>query len=85
MASFSHRTSFYFEGFLRWSTFEENREETVSYHLLNDYIVFDYSDIALISDRSFVERWQQFEQENMGNHTLLYNKDNIRVYKFEAT
>jgi len=85
MASFSHRTSFYFEGFLRWSTFEENREETVSYHLLNDYIVFDYSDIALLSDRSFVERWQQFEQENLGNHALLYNKDNIRVYKFEAT
>lgn len=84
MASFSHRTSFFFEGFLTWKTFKENREDTVKYHLLNDYIVFDYSDIALLSDRSLVEQWLEFEKQNMGNHTLLYNKDNVRVYKYEG-
>tara|TARA_Y100000031_G_C8207349_1_gene379252 strand:- start:257 stop:1576 length:1320 start_codon:yes stop_codon:yes gene_type:complete len=85
MASYSHRVSHYFEGFLIWGTFEENREETIKNHLLNDYLVFDYTDIAMLSDRSFVERWLEFEKQNMGNHTLLYNKDNIRVYKYEAS
>ena len=83
MASFSHRVSHYFEGFLTWNIYEENREEIVRYHLLNDYIVVDYSDIALLSDRSFVSTWQEFEKANLANHTLLYNKDNIRVYKHE--
>jgi len=85
MASYSHRTSAYFEGFLTWKTFAENREETVSYHLLNDYIVFDYTDIALLRDRSLVDRWLEFERQNMDSHKLLYNKENIRVYKYEAS
>ena len=84
MASYSHRVSYYFEGFLTWKTFEKNREETIRYHLLNDYIVFDYSDIALLSNRSLVEQWLEFEKQNMGNHKLLYNRNNIRVYKYEA-
>ncbi len=84
MASYSHRTSYYFEGFLTWKTFEKNREETVRYHLLNDFIVFDYTDIALL-DRSLAERWLAFEQQNFANHTLLYNRNNIRVYKYEAS
>jgi len=83
MASYSHRVSLFFEGFMTWKIFEENREEVVKYHLLNDYIVVDYSDISLLSDRSFVEQWQEFEKQNLANHTLLYNKDNIRVYKYE--
>ena len=85
MASYSHRTSHYFEGFLTWGTYKENRNETIKYHILNDYVVFDYSDIALLSDRSFVEKWLAFEKENFGNHTLLYNKNNIRVYKYEPS
>ncbi len=84
MASYSHRTNYYFEGFLTWKTFEKNREETVRYHLLNDFIVFDYTDIALL-DRSLAERWLAFEQQNFANHTLLYNRNNIRVYKYEAS
>jgi len=111
MASFSHRTSFFFEGFLTWKTFNENREETVKYHLLNDYIVFDYSDIALLPDKGLAEElmdtlrkrnslaiallpdksyngmaelWLEFEKQNMGNHALLYNNKNIRVYKHEG-
>ena len=83
MASYSHRTSAYFEGFLTWKTYKENREETIRYHLLNDYLVVDYSDIALLSDRGFLEQWQQFEKQNLANHTLLYDKNNIRVYKYE--
>lgn len=82
MASVSHRISNFFEGYLTWKNYELNREETVRRILLNDYIVFDYSDIMLISDRRFVEQWNAFEQQYMGNHTLLYNKNNIKVYKY---
>lgn len=85
MASYSHRTSHFFEGFLLWKTYEENREQTITNHVLNDYIVFDYSDISLLSDRSYVERWLEFERNNFGNHTLVYNKGNIRVYKYAAS
>ena len=84
MASVSHRISNFFEGYLTWKTYENNRNKTVRSVLINDYIVFDYSDIALISDRKFVEQWLAFEKQYMGNHTLLYNKDNIRVYKYGA-
>ena len=86
MASYSHRTSFFFEGFILWpSGKNESVEETVKYHLLNDYVMFDYTDIGLLSDRSFVDKWLAFEKQNLGNHTLLYNKDNIRAYKYEAS
>lgn len=85
MASYSHRTSHFFEGFLTWSTYEENREQTIVNHIMNDYVVFDYSDIARLSDSSYAERWLEFERSNFGNHTLLYNKDNIRVYRYESS
>jgi len=86
MASYSHRPSYYFEGFDIWSKEDkESKEKTARNHILNDYVVFDYTDIGLLSDRSFVERWSAFEQQNFANHTLLYNKDNIRVYKYEPS
>jgi hypothetical protein len=84
MASYSHRTSFFFEGFILWEDSPEKVQEDINYHILNDYVVFDYSDIARISDQSIAERWLEFERQNMGNHTMLYNKDNIRVYRHEA-
>ncbi len=84
MASVSHRISNFFEGYLTWKTYENNRQEVISNVLINDYIVFDYSDIELLSERSFVEKWAAFEQRYMGNHTLLYNKNSIRVYKYET-
>ena len=84
MASYSHRISFFFEGFLIWGKYKDN-PEIARYHLLNDYMVFDYTDIGLLGDRSFAEKWLEFEKQNMGNHKLIYNKDNIRVYKYEAS
>ncbi len=84
IASVSHRISNFFEGYLIWKTYENNRDETVRNVLLNDYIVFDYSDILRLSDRSYADRWAAFEQQYMGNHTLLYNQKDIRVYKYES-
>ena len=83
MASVSHRVSNFFEGFLTWGRYKD-KPEIASSHLLNDFIVMDYSDIGLISDRSYVNKWQQYEKQNLANHTLLYNKGNIGVYKYEA-
>ena len=83
MASISHRVSNFFEGFLTWGRYKDKPEIERS-HLLNDFIVMDYSDIGLISDRSYVDKWQQYEKQNLANHTLLYNKGNIGVYKYEA-
>ncbi len=84
MASVSQRVSLFFEGFLTWKPYKD-KPKIARYHLLNDVVVMDYSDIALLSDKSFAERWLDFEKQNLANHTLLYNKDNIRVYKYEAS
>jgi len=83
MSSYSHRTSMFFEGFLSWKTYAVNRNETVKYHLMNDYLVLDYSDIGRLQDQSSAQQWQKFEQTNLASHKLLYNKDNIKVYKYE--
>lgn len=84
MSSITNRVTNYFEGFLTWGKYK-NDPKIARGHLLEDYIVFDYSDIALLSDRSIAEQWLAFEKQNMQNHTLVYNKDNIRVYKYEAS
>ncbi len=83
MASYSHRTSYFFEGFLTWKIYEEGRNQTVRNHLLNDYIVMDYSDIYPYGD--LVKKWQEFEANYLKNHKLVYNKNHIRVYKYEAS
>jgi len=84
MSSITNRVTNYFEGFLTWGKYK-NDPKIARGHLLEDYIVFDYSDIALLSDRSLAEQWLAFENQNMQNHTLVYNKDNIRVYKYESS
>ena len=83
MSSYSHRTSMFFEGFLSWKTYAANRNETIKYHLMNDYLVVDYSDIGRLHDQSSAQQWQKFEQTNLASHKLLYNKGNIKVYKYE--
>ena len=83
MSSITNRVTNYYEGFLTWRKYKNN-PDIARDHLLDDYLIFDYSDIALFS-RELTEQWLAFEQQNMGNHTLIYNKDNIRVYKYEAS
>lgn len=82
MASYSHRTSHYFEGFLRWETYADERNETIRQHLLNDYLVLDYSDIGRLQDQSLARQWQEFERRQLANHTLIYDRDMIRIYKY---
>jgi len=81
MASYSHRRTLFYESFMTGDAYEKNREELLQGHLQNDLFVFDYSDIGLLGDRRLVDQWLLFEQQNFANRTLLYNKNNIRVYK----
>ena len=83
MSSITNRVTNYFEGFLTWGKYKDD-PEIARGHLKEDYIVFDYSDIALFS-RELTEQWLAFEQQSMENHTLIYNKGNIRVYKYETS
>lgn len=82
IGGYSQRVSQYFEGFLTWNKYKSD-PEIAKGHLLNDYLIFDYSDIGRLSDQSLANQWLAFEQQNMGNHTLLYNKNNVRVYRYE--
>ena len=41
MASVSHRVTDPFEGYLKWGTYKDNREQVVTNVLLNNYIMFD--------------------------------------------
>jgi hypothetical protein len=83
MSSFSHRTSFYFEGFCTWKTYASNREQAVKNTVFNDVMVFDYTDILLLSDRTSAEKWFEVEQKYFAAHIKpVYDKNNIRIYKF---
>ena len=51
--------------------------------ILMDYAIFDYSDLILINDREKIETFSAMEKNISNNATMLYNKNNIRVYKFD--
>ena len=48
-----------------------------------DYVIFDYTDLIAIGNQQGVEAIAQMEQQLVNNATLVYNKNNIRVYQFE--
>jgi len=73
MAIFSQRLNRHFESF----TAEEARQ-----HLLNDYIFVDYTNSILLNDPARIKSLQEFESAALENFTLLYNKNNIRIYKY---
>ena len=47
------------------------------------YIMLDYSMLAALNDRQTFDNMQEFEKTKLANHTLVYDKNSIRVYKFE--
>ncbi|MBS3095915.1 glycosyltransferase family 39 protein [Candidatus Woesearchaeota archaeon] len=47
------------------------------------YIMLDYTMIGPLNDQETFNFMQDFEKTALSNHTLVYNKDNIEVYKFE--
>ena len=47
------------------------------------YVLMDYTMLGPLNDRKTLEEMQTFEKTVLANHTLLYDKNNIRVYKYE--
>lgn len=45
------------------------------------YIMLDYTMLGPLNDKETFNKMQQFEKEALANHTLVYGKNNIRVYK----
>lgn len=53
-----------------------------SRRLRNDYIMLDYTMLGPIGDKETFSRMQEMEKNELTNHTLLYNQNNIKVYEY---
>lgn len=68
-----HVTRFYY--------FLENKEDILK---SQDWdIMLDYTMVGPLNDAEIFNYMQSFEKNISTTHTLIYNKDNVRVYKFE--
>ena len=63
--------------------FEEDKEEAER-RLKNDYIMLDYTMVGSLGDKQTFDIMQDMEKNVLTNYTLLYDKNNIRVYKLET-
>ena len=61
----------------------EDKEEAER-RLKNDYIMLDYTMAGAIGDKETFDRMQDMEKNVLSKYTLLYNQNNIRVYKLET-
>jgi len=68
-----HVTRFYF--------FREDKE--IILKSFDWYIMLDYTMVGLLNDQETFDSMQEFEKTDLINHTLVYDKGNIRVFKFE--
>ena len=48
------------------------------------YIMLDYTMLGPLNDKETFNNLQLFEKNSLTNHTLVYDKNSIRVYKFES-
>ena len=77
---------------IRWFA-AVSQHVTRFYHLRDDqdkllnsgewYIMMDYTMLGPLNDRQTFESMQEFEKAKLSNHTIVYDKSNIRVYKLE--
>ena len=61
----------------------EDKEEAER-RLKNDYMMLDYTMLGPIGDKETFDKMQDMEKNDLTNYTLLYNQNNIRVYKLET-
>lgn len=47
------------------------------------YIMLDYTMLGPLNDRETFNNMQLLEKTSLSNHTMVYNQDNIRVYKLD--
>ena len=50
-------------------------------HIKNFYILLDYTMLGVVGDKITFDDMQQFEKTKLANHTLVYNKNNIKIYR----
>ncbi|MBI2135295.1 hypothetical protein HYU09_04860 [Candidatus Woesearchaeota archaeon] len=84
LAFLSHRPFSNIVEYLTLEQYSENAQELFSKELHENYVMLDYTDIGRLQDRSHAERWLQFERIELADFTLLYDKNNIRIYKYET-
>ena len=46
--------------------------------------MLDYTMLGPIGDKETFDKMQDMEKNDLTNYTLLYNQNNIRVYKLET-
>ncbi|MBI2655697.1 hypothetical protein HYX06_04730 [Candidatus Woesearchaeota archaeon] len=52
--------------------------------LKNDYIMLDYTMAGAVGDKEIFDKMQDMEKNTLTNYTLLYNQNNMKVYKLET-
>jgi len=52
-------------------------------YLKHNYVLLDYTLLGALNDKETLNEMQSFEKNKLANHTLVYDKNNIRVYKPE--
>ena len=62
----------------RTSTYPGNGTNVTATH-----VIVDYNDILAMNQQSAVNQVQLWENTNMANSTLIYNKNNIKVYEID--
>ncbi len=75
-----HVTRFYY-------LLDENYGQGAKEYVLKSpdwYILLDYTMLGQLNDRETFDRMHQFEKNALANHTLVYNQNNIRVYRLET-
>lgn len=62
----------------------ENEEEFNEEHLYKDYVMLDYTMLGPLNDQKSFNKMQEIEKTTLSNHSLLYNQNNIRIFKYES-
>lgn len=73
-AASQHVTRFYY--------LRENKEEILKSK--DWYIMLDYTMLGPLNDKQTFDNMQLFEKNALANHTIVYDKNGIRVYKLET-
>ena len=76
---------------IRWSA-AVSQHVTRFYHYREDknatlrefYVMMDYTMLGPLNDEKTFDEMQLFEKEALAEHTLLYDKNDIKVYKYET-
>ena len=63
-------------------------DEVRNHNFKNDYLILDYTMLVALQNQEpfagLLKEIQSFEQNDLVNHTLLYDKNYIKVYKLET-